>query len=342
MKKVNTILRPLTTDELEEISMKLLLFFAPQNYSKNCEAIKRKPDKTKIKPFTYGDLFDYLEEHSSLGEDAINHIYHISTIIAKFVQMGILNHVGFNTKGSPPLNSEYYTHLKLTEAQTKNHLWLSKYLGESYLMNKLRDFIIRIEGVNSFGESGTGSGILINANTVLTCKHNLTDLNEFACYLGDEKIEILNYSVHYKHDIGIVKLSNVINRSFFPYFGPPFELDNVITMGYPPLRGMREAALITQKGEINALCTDWGGCDCITVSSTVRPGNSGGPVISKNGYIVGIVTQFANSASSASSDKNEFKDNNAVPFYNAISSFGIRNNIKEIDDSLHLTFENYK
>jgi S1-C subfamily serine protease len=113
-------------------------------------------------------------------------------------------------------------------------------------------------------------------------------------------------------------------------------------MGYPPLRGMREAPLISQKGEINALSKDWGNCDCITISSTVRPGNSGGPVISHNGYIVGIVTQYANSADAVSADKDGFKDNHSIPFYNAIASTGIVQILSELDNSIPILFENYQ
>ncbi len=341
MKKINLVFKPLTNDELEEISYNLLWFFAPQNYNSVCRLLRRNPGTATI-PFSYGDFIDYLEENSPFGENAINYIFHISGIIGNLVHKGALNLVGFDAVGSPPLNHKYYTYIKLTKVQATNRLWLSKYLGENYLMNKLKNHVVRFEGINSNSESGTGSGVLINQCTILTCKHNITDLKEFKCYLGEEELEIKGTSVHEKHDIGIVKLSKIVDFEYFPYFGSPFELDNVITMGYPPLRGMREAALITQKGEINALCTDWGGCESITISSTVRPGNSGGPVISANGYIVGIVTQFANSASSVSVDKSEFNDNKAIPFYNAISSIGIKNNIKEIDDSFEIIFEDYK
>lgn len=113
-------------------------------------------------------------------------------------------------------------------------------------------------------------------------------------------------------------------------------------MGYPPLRGMREAPLIAQKGEINAISKDWNNSDCITISSIVRPGNSGGPVISKRGYIVGIVTQSANAADELSADKEHIKENQSIPFYNAISSTSIVDIIRELDDTIPILFENYQ
>lgn len=236
----------------------------------------------------------------------------------------------------------YYTLFELTKIQQKNLFWLGSILGEEYLMGKYKPFIIRFEGEYKNGTSGTGSGILINKNTILTCKHNLTDLVNYNCFLEETQLEITEDKYHEKHDIGIVKLKNDLNIPNFPYFGQPYVLDNTLTMGYPPLRGMREAALISQKGEINATSKDWGNCDCITISSTVRPGNSGGPVISNKGYIVGIVTQYANSADSVSVDKEDFKDNHSIPFYNAIASTSIIKILSELDNSIPIIFEDYQ
>ena len=337
-----SILRPLNSDELEKVAIAILNFFSPANYNENCSILKKVPDKNMIRPMSHGDLFHFLDERKILEFESFKYIYHVNSLIAKFVHKGILNFAGSKPEGSPPLNNCYYSNVELTELEAKSTLWLGKVLGETFLMSKLHDFIIRFEGHNSLRVSGTGSGVLIGPDVILTCKHNLTDLKKFECFLGEEKLEIESYNFHEKYDLGLVRLKTKISRHFFPHFGTPFQLDNVITMGYPPLRGMREAALITQKGEINALCTDWWGCECITISSAVRPGNSGGPVISLNGYIVGIVTQFANSASSASSDKNDFVDSSATPFYNAISSIGIMNNINAIDPSIDIKFENYQ
>ena len=105
---------------------------------------------------------------------------------------------------------------------------------------------------------------------------------------------------------------------------------------------MREAVLISQTGEINAIARDWYNCECITISSIVRPGNSGGPVISKNGYIVGIVTQAANSTSGFSADSKENVMDNLSPFYNAISSNEVYKIVKELDDGIDVVFEDYQ
>ena len=268
-------------------------------------------------------------------------MYHLNVMIQKFTAKGYFVHAGDSHKGSPPMNKCFYSHFELTELQKTNTFWLGNILGEEFLMEKFKPFIVRFEGEYSNGIAGTGSGVLIDDTTVLKCRHNLTDLKSYRCFAGENELQIASHKYHEIHDIGIVKLKEKLSLGIFPYLGPHYVLDNTLTLGYPPLRGMREAPLISQKGEINADSKDWNNCECITISSTVRPGNSGGPVVSTGGYIVGIVTQFANSASSASADKDGFRDDPSIPFYNAITSNAIYKLLPELDEDLKVSFEDY-
>lgn len=335
-----SILRPLTINEQEIFVTHMCNFFSPRNYWEKCSLLEIKADEEKILPFSFGDFLKYLKIKTNI--DSYKYMRHLDVLIQKFINNGFFIRAGDSTKGSPPMNHCYYAQFELTKVQGTSLFWLSSILGEEYLMEKYKSYIIRFEGEYQNGNSGTGSGILINKNIILTCRHNLTDLVKYKCFLGDDELEIIEHKFHEKHDIGIVKLKKDIRFPVFPYFGLPYVLDNILTMGYPPLRGMREASLISQKGEINALCKDWGNCDCITISSTVRPGNSGGPVISSKGYIVGIVTQYANLADEVSADKEGFKDNHSIPFYNAIASTGIVQILSELDNSISIIFENYQ
>lgn len=335
-----SILRPLTTNEQQFFAIQLCNFFSPLNHTKNCKILELEPNEKSIKPFSFGDFLKYLKKEKNI--DGHRYIRHLQIILNEFVKNALFEDAGNSNKGSATYNKCYYSMYELTNKQKTNLFWLGNVLGERFLMEKYKPFIVRFEGVYKNGVSGTGSGILINKNTVLTCRHNLIDLSEYNCYLENDILSISEHSFHHLHDIGIVKLKTEINMDYFPYFGVPYVLDETLTMGYPPLRGMREAALISQKGEINATSKDWQNCDCITISSTVRPGNSGGPVISKNGYLVGIVTQYANSASSVSVDKKEFKDDPSIPFYNAISSTSIIKILNELDSTIVIPFEDYQ
>lgn len=314
-------------------------FFSPLNYRKNCEMLEIQADPNTIRPLNFGDFLNYLKKVIKI--ESYKYLHHLNLMIQKFTAKGYFVHAGDSHKGSPPMNKCFYSQFELTELQKTNTFWLGIILGEEFLMEKFKPFIVRFEGEYSNGIAGTGSGIIMNDKTVLTCRHNLTDLRSYRCFAGEHELPIESHNYHEIHDIGIVKLKEKLPLSTFPYFGPHYVLDNTLTLGYPPLRGMREAPLISQKGEINATSRDWHNCECITISSTVRPGNSGGPVVSLSGYIVGIVTQFANSASSASADKDGFKDDPAIPFYNAITSSAIKELLPELNSSLEVPFEDY-
>lgn len=334
-----SILRPLTVHESELFAIQMCNFFSPMSYRKNCELLGITAETKSIKPFTFGNLLNYLKKVTQI--DSYKYLHHLNVMIQKFTARGYFVHAGDSHQGSPPMNKCFYSQFELTELQKTNTFWLGSILGEEFLMEKLKPYIVRFEGEYSDGIAGTGSGILIDDSTVLTCRHNLTDLNSYRCFIGEYELPIDTHKYHDIHDIGIVKLKEKLSFGNYPYLGPHYVLDSTLTLGYPPLRGMREAPLISQKGEINARSKDWNNCECITISSTVRPGNSGGPVVSLSGYIVGIVTQFANSASSASSEKDGFKDDPSIPFYNAITSSAIYDLLPGLDNTLQIRFENY-
>lgn len=216
-------------------------------------------------------------------------------------------------------------------------------LGEQYLRELLEDFIVRIEGTNRQELPGTGSGVLIAPDTILTCAHNILDMNISSCWVKDTELTIINQSTHDKYDIGIIKIAPInVNRKF-PYIGSPFVLDKTLTLGYPPMRGIREPLLLAQSGEINAIGSEiFSGCECITISSITRPSNSGGPVFSMQGYIVGIVIEQASSVESIGADTEGADRAIESPFYLAISSNALRHIIPEIDTSISVSFEDYQ
>lgn len=335
-----SILRPLNEDELLIITLEAIDFFNPSNYKRNSELLGITPEEGGLRPSSLGQFFEYLHKVKSI--DAYLSISNIQVLIHKLAEKDILTPMGHDLKGTSIWNQCYYSIHELTNAQKANLFWLGSVLGFSYLRTCYEPFIVRIEGEWTDGSSGTGSGVLINENTILTCGHNITDLQRITCCKGDLELKISKTNSHSKHDIGIIKLQENINLTTFPYLGPAYILDKTLTLGYPPVRGMREAPLVAQSGEINAISKDWNGCDCITISSITRPGNSGGPVISQHGYIVGIVTQQANSATCVSADKEIICEDKSIPFYNAIASNEIVRVAIEIDNTIALKYEDYQ
>ncbi|MBP3646848.1 MAG: trypsin-like peptidase domain-containing protein [Clostridia bacterium] len=341
METLNLILRPLTVQELELLTVNLLDFFSPMANRAMRELLSLPVNNKVMQPLSIFNFTQYIEKKGILT-NALAYHKHISVLIRKLVNEGLLTHAGSST-GSPMFNECYYSLVVHSELQRSGDYWLSSIIGERYLRSLLERFIVRIEGENSDGIPGTGSGVLISSDTILTCAHNIDDIDIASCWIGDKELSIVEQLTHPKYDIGIIRINPIYDSESYPYFGPPMVLDKTLTLGYPPLRGIREPLLLAQTGEINAIGSQtFTGCECLTISSVTRPGNSGGPVFSLQGYIVGIVIQQAYATASFSvQEKDSGKAPLDSPFYLAISSNTIRDAIAEIDSDISIRFENF-
>ena len=72
-------------------------------------------------------------------------------------------------------------------------------------------------------------------------------------------------------------------------FQAPVVGQAVYTLGYPKLSGLRDASVTMQPGAVtNESVTSLSGDELFLYSAISRPGNSGGPVMSGEGYLVGL------------------------------------------------------
>lgn len=335
------ILKPLTEEEQHFLTKVMMKFFLPLNYEKICQAMGWPVDQEATRPFSLWKFVKYLEK-STQFQEPFKHLHHIQLLARRLADYGILIPSGIDA-GGPGGNQCYYNMKELTNLERENDFWLGSVLGGNYLRKKLEPYIVRIEGINKKGLNGTGSGVLIAADCILTCRHNICDMDVQSCWVGERQLEIKDQLTHNKYDIGIIKIVPIEGHLTFPYLGTPYILDHTLALGYPPLRGMREPLLLAQSGEINAVGTEmFSGCECITISSITRPGNSGGPVFSLRGYIAGIVIESATSADSVAAQDTEKKAGTDSPFYLAVSSNTLRTAIAEIDSSVQIRFEDYQ
>jgi len=90
--------------------------------------------------------------------------------------------------------------------------------------------------------------------------------------------------------------------------------------------------LVVQSGEVvNSGLTTIHGEKVFLFSAIARPGNSGGPVVSRSGYVIGIVSKDLRS-----------QDSKTDTFYSGISTTEIAKSIHELDSSITLPFETYE
>ena len=336
------ILKPFNINEKKNLILEIINFFSPKANKIYREFIGLPIDEEHIRPLTVEDFLNYLDKKYNI-ENSFGYMKVLMQLIKKIENEGVLICTGVKPKSSPIYGNGYYSITQLTDIQKNNEeFFFCKLLGMEYVRELYQPFIVRIEGFyKESNVSATGSGVLIDKNTILTCAHNINDLNDHKIFVGEKELQIKEKKIHGKHDIGIIKIEDYQDLKKFPYFGKPKELDRTLTLGYPPLTCMTEAVLVAQRGEINAISKDWNNGENIIISSITRPGNSGGPVVSEEGFIVGIVVNAGYSIDEIDCDKN-VKSNNNAPFYNAISSNEIVKIIKELDAEFEIVFEDYK
>ncbi len=183
------------------------------------------------------------------------------------------------------------------------------------------------------GDIVAGSGILISSSKILTCAHVITDMkvNETLFAYGQE-VKVLNCIPHDRVDVGIIEITNIDNFDEEQIaFVEPSLLDEVYLMGFPKIPDIREAPLTIQKGEVNNLdSTLFDGWKIFLFSAISRPGNSGGPIISHTGNIIGIVT------GELFSKPKEGKRETTLPFYAGIPTSQITEALLELNDEFSL------
>lgn len=332
-----SILRPLTMKEQENFTLLILGFFAPLNATKFRKLLGKPTEVGKLFPLSVNDLFKYMREVKGINEIDRFH-YAILLIVKKLEQVNILCVAGSDTNFSMGSEKYYYTIKESTNLQKANMLWIGEILGLEYIQYKLRNFVVPITGRCIETEKlGIGTGTLINSDTILTCEHVLSDMKvDDSIEIADKIIAIKEIKKHSKVDVGFIKLSEPLDLGFQILFGEPNLLCDILTMGYPPVPMTREAYLISQKGEINSIVQNYDGAKHFIYSSITRPGNSGGPIFSKCGHLVGISTR------QLERQNDEGEEKNVVPFFQAVTSTEIIKALKELEANISIAIEDYQ
>lgn len=333
----------ITFPEFETIANLAYQFFSPLN-SKKYKEEHDLPTDGPVTPLSGQQFYSFLQE---LDKQFDTKIYKIMHILSMMERAEILTNEGH--AGSVFLGNHYYTLKELSTCQRRNNLWLGEAFGLGYLQYKLESNVVHIVGENDEHRIGNGTGFLINNSTVLTCKHVVEEMtpSKTLSIMGND----YEYSIrsHASKDIAVLILDGRVDGILsFPTFSSAEILDEVLIMGYPPIPCADDAYMLSQRGEINAVVGDYlNKTRNVVLSSVTRPGNSGGPVISKGGYLVGMVTQFTVSGKtiSASEITNSETDDGKVeqfPFYMAMNGKELFDGIKEIDANIEVFYEDYQ
>ena len=177
----------------------------------------------------------------------------------------------------------------------ENGLLLNKLFGFDYIVTKYIKSVYKIENISK-SESGIGNGFLlkiINDFYIVTNKHVLDKADQINVFNSqDEIIEIESKIIDENEDLAFLKIKDK-NLDSIPFLlNPNLQiLDDIITIGYPPVPTSKAAFPLIHKGEVNSFIEDYWGNSLFVFSAKTNPGNSGSPIIDKDGCVIGIVTQ---------------------------------------------------
>jgi S1-C subfamily serine protease len=215
----------------------------------------------------------------------------VARLVEEIVSAGLLVPVGHARPSMAGLN-DHYLYLPTADKARQGVFCLVPVLGPEYLYRICAPGLVHISGRND-GVAVAGTGLVVDERHVLTCGHVVSDMEvDRRQVVQGRQYEITDGSIHRHTDIDIAVMR--MDGPPLPdvsgmLLQAPVVAQTVYTLGYPKLPGLRDASVTMQQGAVtNESVTSLAGERLFLYSAIARPGNSGGPVISEDGYIVGL------------------------------------------------------
>ena len=284
---------PVTFQELELLIRRIIEDFTLINAAKIKKGLHNVSDEqANTLGLSVQDFIDYNTKNNSLGKSAFTYLYHINHLLQKLVEKSVINKIQ-SLGGLSILGDKYVSlNMPLPEEEWLKITSYAEYLGLDYIRERISPFTAIIVVCDDKGDDHIGSGLLISTNHILTCLHVVDGVEIKEVLVKDVQYAVKDIYESGSKDIAVIEILECpLNPENDVVFSDGQVLDSILTFGYPPISRIRETPLIVQKGEINAISTNYNGNECLIYSSIVRPGNSGGPIFSDKGYFVGMVTE---------------------------------------------------
>ncbi len=139
------------------------------------------------------------------------------------------------------------------------------------------------------GVEKTGTGFAISSNLVLTAYHVVESGTDMSVSFGDVSYPAVLSAFNKDLDWALLKISGITPAIVHIGHSSSAQLaDEVYTLGYPATDLLGNEVKFA-KGEIGSLSGLGGSKDHFQISVPIQPGNSGGPLFSNNGQVIGVV-----------------------------------------------------
>ncbi len=158
------------------------------------------------------------------------------------------------------------------------------------------DVIVTDQEQAMTGSQGTGF-VITKQGHLLTCAHVLGKQKEATITIKGKRFVADVLASDEKLDVALLRMRDVKGDEFQPVAfrrADQYSMgEDVFTIGYPMSALLGESARMS-KGLLSATAGIKDDPNQVQISAEIAPGNSGGPVLDRNGQIVGIVQQTLN------------------------------------------------
>jgi serine protease Do len=283
----------------------------------------------------YGSLSDYLltvpENYRSDPRYSMDYHNELLKMAQLLVNEGLLSPMGSEIGLAQKFRCNGFRHGDLIDYGYYDFM----IYGFPAIRENFVDAVRQVILTNSKGDKDIGTGFLTRYGNKLyfvTAKHCLPKEHSILIPAPDEsgfKQPMLPKHIYFPADEKIdLAIIEIVNNNYIQvsdaetkiakgisfsdkYFllGKPNILDQVLTMGFPPIQGFIDAIQVSETatiasglksttGEITGQGLHYpGGCkEHFLISARVKGGNSGGPVINRFGLVVGMIIELLQNA----------------------------------------------
>jgi S1-C subfamily serine protease len=155
-----------------------------------------------------------------------------------------------------------------------------------------RASVLKIRGENECGRGVEGTGFVYSPNRVMTNAHVVAGVDDPTVLLGNREVD--GRVVHYDPDLDVAVLAvDGLARPFLRFDKTGEARDDAAVLGYPNDGPYNvQAAKIRNKQRLRSPDIYGSGSvirEVFSLRALVRPGNSGGPLLSEDGDVLGVI-----------------------------------------------------
>lgn len=310
-------------------------YFSPLAISKR----KQPESKGALTPAPSSDFVDFLEVKGVLP-DAQKYVYQIRDLLARMERDNIL--VSFPSySGNVMLPKSYYALSEVSDLRRQGLFWLAKTLGGRFVHAQMSPAVVHIVGEADRGE---GSGIVFGSHHVLTCRHVVTDMKVAKEQVFQGRTVSIDQIVKHPNvdvDVAVIKTRQRLRPALGLAFLRPEVSQKVYRFGYArvPCSIPVDGELPTiETGEVTrASVIEFRGIELFLYSAVSRPGDSGGAIVSEDGYVVGMTTALSDARHKGRDGEDVFS-----PHYAGIPSHVIAVAVDELDVGARIPYETFQ